>query len=53
MAAASIDDLAFELETLDVIWAEDSIDNMGLEHGIRSGRPFLKCGGVLATTEIS
>jgi len=51
--AASMDELAFDPESLDVIWAEGAIYNIGFENGIRSWRPFLKPGGVLAASEIT
>ena len=51
--AASMDELAFEPESLDVIWAEGAIYNIGFEHGIRTWRRFLKPGGVLAASEIT
>ena len=51
--AAPMDELAFEPESLDVIWAEGAIYNIGFEHGIRTWRRFLKPGGVLAASEIT
>lgn len=51
--AASMDELAFEPESLDVIWAEGAIYNIGFEHGVRTWRPFLRPGGVLAVSEIT
>jgi SAM-dependent methyltransferase len=51
--AASMDDLPFAPETLDVIWSEGAIYNMGFENGIRAWRRFLKPGGVLAVSELT
>lgn len=51
--AASMDDLAFEPESLDVIWSEGAIYNIGFANGIRMWRPFLEPGGVLAVSEIT
>jgi SAM-dependent methyltransferase len=51
--AGSMDELVFDPESLDVIWAEGAIYNIGFENGIRLWRPFLKRGGVLAASEIT
>ena len=51
--AASIDDLPFEPGSLDAIWSEGAIYNIGFEAGVRSWRRFLKPGGVLAASEIT
>lgn len=51
--AASMDDLPFAAGSLDVIWSEGAIYNMGFENGIRSWRRFLKPGGVLAISELT
>ena len=51
--SAPMDELAFDPGSLDVIWAEGSIYNIGFDNGIRSWRPFLKPGGVLAVSEIT
>lgn len=51
--AASIDALPFEPESLDAIWSEGAIYNMGFEAGIVAWRPFLAPGGVLAVSEIT
>ncbi len=50
---ASMDELPFELESLDAIWSEGAIYNLGFETGIRSFRPFLKPGGILAASELT
>jgi SAM-dependent methyltransferase len=51
--AASMDELAFGPESLDVIWSEGAIYNMGFAAGIAAWREFLKVGGVLAVSEIT
>ena len=49
----SMDDLPFGPETLDVIWSEGAIYNMGFENGIQQWRPYLKTGGFMALSEIT
>ena len=49
----SMDDLPFGDETLDLIWAEGSIYNIGFERGLTEWRRFLKPGGAIAVTECS
>ncbi|KPQ11383.1 MAG: Methyltransferase domain [Saliniramus fredricksonii] len=51
--AASMDDLPFAADSLDAIWSEGAIYNMGFENGIRAWRRFLKPGGVLAVSELT
>lgn len=50
---ASMDDLPFENESLDAIWSEGAIYNMGFAAGIRAWRRFLKPGGILAVSELT
>lgn len=50
---ASMDALDFEEQTLDAIWSEGAIYNMGFENGVRTWRRFLKPGGVLAVSELT
>ncbi len=47
----SMDDLPFADASLDAIWSEGAIYNMGFEAGIKAWRRFLKPGGVLAVTD--
>lgn len=49
----SMDDLPFDDESLDVIWAEGSIYNIGFERGLVHWRRLLKPGGAIAVTECS
>lgn len=51
--AASMDALDFAPASLDAIWSEGAIYNIGFETGIRSWRPFLKPGGILAVSELT
>ena len=48
---ADMGDLPFEPESLDVIWAEGSIYNIGFKHGIELWRPLLRSGGYLVVSE--
>jgi ubiquinone/menaquinone biosynthesis C-methylase UbiE len=50
---ASMDDLSFEKESLDMIWSEGAIYNIGFEKGIQYWHSFLKPGGHLAVSEIT
>lgn len=51
--ATSMDALPFDDASLDAIWSEGAIYNIGFEHGIAAWRRFLKPGGVLAVSEIT
>jgi len=51
--AASMDELSFDDDSLDVLWSEGAIYNIGFEHGVASWRRFLRPGGVLAVSEIT
>ncbi len=51
--ATSFEALPFEPGSLDVIWSEGAIYNLGFERGVRVWRPFLAAGGVLAVSEIT
>lgn len=51
--AASMDELDFDEQSLDVIWSEGAIYNIGFEAGVRSWRRFLRPDGVLAVSEIT
>ncbi|MDD3039537.1 class I SAM-dependent methyltransferase [Bacteroides sp.] len=47
------DALPFERESLDLIWSEGAIYNIGFEQGLRRWREYLKQGGYIAVTEAS
>ncbi len=49
----SMDDLPFEDQSLDAIWSEGAIYNMGFEAGVKAWRSFLKPGGILAVSELT
>jgi SAM-dependent methyltransferase len=51
--AASFDALPFEAGSLDAIWSEGAIYNLGFEAGLAAWRPFLQPGGVLAVSELT
>ena len=50
---ASIEDLPFGNESLDIIWAEGAIYNIGFEKGIKDWKKYLKIGGYIAVSEIT
>ena len=50
---ASMFELGFEKESVDLIWSEGAIYIIGFEKGIGVWRPFLKRGGTIAVTELS
>lgn len=51
--SASMEDLPFADASLDAIWAEGAIYNIGFERGIKDWKRFLKPGGVLAVSELT
>jgi SAM-dependent methyltransferase len=51
--AASMDALPFKDGSLDAIWSEGAIYNIGFEAGVRAWRRFLKPGGLLAVSELT
>jgi len=51
--SASMDELRFEPGSLDAIWSEGAIYNLGFEAGVEAWRAFLEPGGVLAVSEIT
>lgn len=46
----SMDNLPFEQESLDLIWSEGAVDNIGLEKGLTHWHGFLKKDGCVAVT---
>jgi ubiquinone/menaquinone biosynthesis C-methylase UbiE len=48
-----MEDLPFDENSLDVIWAEGAIYNMGFAKGVEYFKRFLKPGGILAVSEIT
>lgn len=51
--AASMEDLPFARGSLDAIWSEGAIYNLGFEAGVVAWRPLLAPGGVLAVSELT
>jgi SAM-dependent methyltransferase len=51
--AASMEELDFDEGSLDVVWSEGAIYNIGFQAGVRAWRRFLRPGGVLAVSEIT
>lgn len=49
----SIDALPFENQSLDVIWSEGAIYNIGFTEGLRTWKRYLKPGGWLVVSEIT
>lgn len=50
---ASMDALSFKKQSLDLIWAEGAIYNIGFENGVKQWKDYLKAGGYLAVSEIT
>jgi len=50
---ASMEALPFAEQSLDAIWSEGAIYNMGFANGIRAWRRFLKPDGILAVSELT
>jgi len=48
-----INDLSFEPESLDIIWSEGAIYNLGFEKGVKYWKKFLRPGGYIAVSEIT
>lgn len=51
--AADFSRLSFPGESLDLIWSEGAIYNLGFAAGLAAWRPFLKPGGFLAVSELT
>lgn len=49
----SMTNLPFSMQSLDVIWSEGAIYNMGFAAGIAAWTPFLKPNGLLVVSEIT
>ncbi len=49
----SMDDLPFSENSLDLIWSEGAIYNLGFAEGIKQWKPYLKKGAYLAVSEIT
>lgn len=49
----SMEALPFEQESLDVIWSEGAIYNIGFKRGLKEWRNLIKPNGCIAVTEVS
>lgn len=49
----SMEKLPFEKESMDLIWSEGAIYNIGFERGLNEWSDFLKTGGYIAVSESS
>lgn len=47
-----MNDLPFEPGSFDAVWSEGAIFVMGFENGIKTWRPLLKPGGIIAVSEL-
>lgn len=50
---ADMGELDFAPDSLDLIWSEGAVYNIGFQRGIRAWRAFLRPGGVLAVSELT
>ncbi len=50
---SSMETLPFDSASLDAIWSEGAIYNIGFNNGIQSFHRFLKPGGILAVSELT
>lgn len=50
---ASMDNLPYEKGSIDLIWSEGAIYNIGFERGLREWSHYLKRSGYVAVTEVS
>lgn len=48
-----MDELPFAEESLDAIWSEGAVYNIGFETGVRQWRRLLRPGGVIAVSELT
>ena len=48
-----VETLPFEKESLDLIWSEGAIYNIGFEQGLNEWRQYLRKGGYIAVSEAS
>lgn len=52
MVRASMDDLPFEVESFDIIWAEGCASIIGIEKAVRYWKTLLKQGGYIMISDI-
>lgn len=53
IVGSMIDPLPFGKESLDLIWSEGAIYNIGFERGLNEWKQYLRTGGYVAVTEAS
>ena len=53
IVGSMVEELPFEKESLDLIWSEGAIYNIGFERGLNEWRKYLKTGGYIAVSEAS
>lgn len=53
IVGSMVEPLPFEKESLDLIWSEGAIYNIGFERGLNEWRQYLKTGGFIAVSESS
>jgi len=53
IVGSMVEELPFKKESLDLIWSEGAIYNIGFERGLNEWRKYLKTGGYIAVSEAS
>ena len=53
IVGSMVEELPFEKESLDLIWCEGAIYNIGFERGLKEWSRYLKTGGYIAVSESS
>lgn len=53
IVGSMVDPLPFEQESLDLLWSEGAIYNIGFERGLHEWKQYLKTGGYIAVSEAS
>lgn len=53
IVGSMVETLPFEKESLDLIWSEGAIYNIGFERGLNEWKQYLKTNGYIAVTEAS
>lgn len=53
IVGSMVETLPFEKESLDLIWSEGAIYNIGFEQGLNEWRQYLRKGGYIAVSEAS
>lgn len=53
IVSSMTEELPFKIDSLDLIWSEGAIYNIGFERGLNEWRKYLKTGGYIAVSESS